>query len=222
MKVVVDTNVLVSSFISLQGSPSEIVRMIMSGLLRICYDMRILNEYAGVLERPKFRISHALSAQFLDHVRDTGEFINASPLLLTLPDASDGAFLEVALTAHAECLITGNLKHFPPSCRMGMPVFSPSEFLAFVRNEHSNATGKVKSSSAEYRVSRRAKNKITRVFSPRRVRPRSFTEFTRTVDGTRYVGDMNWTPEEVGKVLRSIRRGKGLPKQVTGRGSVCR
>jgi uncharacterized protein len=217
MKVVVDTNVLVSSFLSSEGSPSEIVRMIMSGLLRICYDMRILNEYAGVLGRPKFRISHALSAHFLDHVRNTGEFISASPLLLTLPDASDRAFLEVALAAHAECLITGNLRHFPSSCRVGMRVFSPAEFLAFYRGEQAGATGMVKSSSEEYCVCRRAKNKTSKTSSLRRARPMLFTEFTQSVDGTRYVGDVNWTPEEVEQVLRSIRCGKGLPKKAKER-----
>jgi putative PIN family toxin of toxin-antitoxin system len=217
MKVVVDTNVLVSAFLSSQGSPSAIMQMIMSGLLRVCYDMRILNEYAGVLERPKFLISPALSAQFLDHVRTTGELITAAPALLTLPDASDRAFLEVALTAHAACLITGNLKHFPPSCRMGMPVLAPAEFMAFYRGEPPSASGTVKSPSEEYRVCRRSMNKSKKLLSPRRARPMSFAKFTRTIDGTLSASDVNWTPEEVKKVIRSIRRGKARLKTIDRR-----
>ena len=212
MKVVIDTNVIVSSFLSSKGSPSAIVQMIMSGILRICYDMRILNEYAGVLDRPRFLISHTLSAQFLNHVRAAGELITDSPANLTLPDASDSPFLEVALTAHAACLITGNLKHFPPSCRMGMPVLSPAEFLAFYRDEPPSASGRVQSPSEEYRVCKRAMNKRNKPLSPRRVHPRSFAQFKRAISGTLSARDVNWTPEEVEKVIRSIRRGNVVRK----------
>jgi len=40
-------------------------------------------------------------------------------------------FLEVALAGKAECLVTGNLKHFPKALCQGMNVFSPSHFLEF-------------------------------------------------------------------------------------------
>ncbi len=151
MKVVVDANILVSAFLSPHGSPSEITRMIVSGHLRVCYDMRILNEHKGVFERPKFRISPDLSAKTLERIRALGESTVTSPWPFQLPDPKDVAFLEVVLAAQAECLITGNLKHFPSSCRQGIRVFSPAEFLEFYRSRQDRAGGKVKSSSAEYR-----------------------------------------------------------------------
>jgi putative PIN family toxin of toxin-antitoxin system len=159
MKVVVDTNVLISSFLSPEGPPSKVVQMIMDGHLRVCYDMRILHEYAGVLERPKFRISPILSAKLLDLVRAVGELICAAPLPLRLSDQSDMPFLEVALAAQAECLITGNLRHFPSSCRQGMRVFTPAEFLEFYRDPTDWSGGVVKSPGDEYEVSKRSGNR---------------------------------------------------------------
>jgi predicted nucleic acid-binding protein len=55
------------------------------------------------------------------------------PLSQSLPDPDDEPFLEVALAAQAECLVTGNKVHYPADLCQGRSVFSPSEFLAFYR-----------------------------------------------------------------------------------------
>lgn len=204
MKVVVDTNILVSSFLSPQGSPSEIIRMIMSGHLRICYDMRILNEYKGVLERPKFRISPSLSAKTLEQIHALGESTIASRWVLQLPDPRDVAFLEVALAAQADCLITGNLKHFPISSRQGMRVFSPAEFLEFYRNQQDRAGGMVKSPSVEYRT-RKRKGSLRSGRGDQEQREMSLTEFFRRMDATRDPDEKQWTAEEVSQVIHRMR-----------------
>lgn len=222
MKVVVDTNILVSSFLSPYGPPSKVVRLIMSGHLRVCYDMRIFSEYAGVLERPKFHISPILSANLLEQIRAAGELICARTLPLRLSDPSDAAFLEVALAAQSGCLITGNIRHFPSSCRRGMRVFSPAEFLAFYGDPLDHAGGTVKSSSEEYRSSKRFKNKKNKMSSTQGVCSMSFAEFAKKMDSIRDIGDRAWTPEEVAKVIQSIRRDKSAPKELKIRKNTSR
>jgi hypothetical protein len=54
MKIVLDTNVLVSGLLTPYGSSGKIVRMIFSGDLTLILDARILSEYRDVLVRPKF------------------------------------------------------------------------------------------------------------------------------------------------------------------------
>jgi len=49
-------------------------------------------------------------------------------LPVQLPDPDDAKFLEVAASAAADALITGNLKHFPPSQRYSVPVHSPRQW----------------------------------------------------------------------------------------------
>lgn len=133
MKVVVDTNVLVSGLLSPYGPPGEIVRMIAVGTLSVCYDSRLVTEYSQVLRRPKFPFSQEHLAAFLDQMRAGGVIAASDPLPTRLPDEDDEPFLEVALAAKAECLITGNLKHFPSAARHGVPVLSPGDFLDFYR-----------------------------------------------------------------------------------------
>ena len=133
MRVVIDTHVLVSGLLSPFGSPAEIVRMIPSGSLSVCFDARIITEYAQVLTRPKFPFSHEDVQALLDHLRAGGVVVAGGPLPAALPDEDDMPFLQVALAGRAECLITGNLRHFPASRRQGMRVLGPKDFLQFYR-----------------------------------------------------------------------------------------
>ncbi len=152
MRVVLDTNVLVSGLISPGGPPGMILSMVINKSLRVCYDPRILAEYLEVLQRPEFDISADRISGLLAQITASGEGAQVSALQMPLPDPDDMAFLEVALAAQAECIITGNLKHFPSSCRQGMRVFSPAEFLEFYRDQQDRAGGMVKSPSAKYRI----------------------------------------------------------------------
>lgn len=135
MKVVLDTNVLVSGLLSPSQSPGQIVQMVSSGTLTLCYDARILTEYRAVLLRPKFSFHVEHVDALLDQIRFCGVSIAAGPLSRNLPDIHDEPFLEVAVSGRAKCLITGNLKHYPVSNREGVAVLSPAEFLAFYRKK---------------------------------------------------------------------------------------
>lgn len=133
MNVVVDTNVLVAGLLSPFGPPGEIARMIASGALRVCFDARILTEYAEVLARPKFQFGLEQSQALLEQIKAEGVSVAGEPLTARLPDPTDEPFLEAAVAGKVECLITGNIKHFPPARRQGVRVLLPRGFLDFYR-----------------------------------------------------------------------------------------
>jgi putative PIN family toxin of toxin-antitoxin system len=155
MKVVVDTNVLVSGILSAEGPPGKIVDLIIQEYLRVFYNSKIIAEYERVLSRPKLALSDLLVTRLLTQIRASGESVFGVPLSHNLPDASDESFLEAAIAAPADCLITGNLKHFPLSCRQGMRVLSPKEFLEFYADQQASGSGKVKSPSIRYKAKKR-------------------------------------------------------------------
>lgn len=133
MKTVLDTNVLVSGFLNPYGPPGSLVGFAASGELTLCYDARILAEYREVLLRPKFELDAQAVDDFLAQVEAEGQSVTAAPLPRHLPDHWDEPFLEVALSARAECLVSGNRKHFPARLCLGMKVLSPAEFLDKLR-----------------------------------------------------------------------------------------
>ena len=133
MKVVIDTNILVSGFLNPYGPPGTIVGLAASGDLALCFDARILAEYREVLLRPKFGLDAQAVDDFLTQVEAEGEQAAAALLPHRLPDPSDEPFLEAALGGRAECLVTGNREHFPPRLCLGMRVLSPAEFVERLR-----------------------------------------------------------------------------------------
>ena len=133
MRIVLDTNVLVSALLSPFGPPGEILRLVTTGVIQVCHDTRILGEYRQVLLRPAFPFRPHHVDSLLDQIEADGEAVTAFPLSERLPDPDDEAFLEVALAGAARYLVTGNLKHYPERSRQGVAVTSPRGFLESYR-----------------------------------------------------------------------------------------
>jgi putative PIN family toxin of toxin-antitoxin system len=135
MKIVLDTNVLVAGLLPLFGPCAEIVRMVSSSEITLCYDARILSEYSDVLRRSKFGFPQDKVDDILDQIEHCGRIFAPSPLTESLSDPDDDAFLEVALAGRVICLVTGNKRHFPTQSRKGVKVISPREYLDFLKTE---------------------------------------------------------------------------------------
>jgi uncharacterized protein len=129
MTIVLDTNVVVSGILRPYSKPAALLRLVSAGKIQIAYDFRILSEYRDVLQRSKFGFSKEDIDAFLTQIETEGFLVSAMPLDLQLPDPDDQAFLEVALSARASALITGNKRHFNRKEYQGVEILSPAEFL---------------------------------------------------------------------------------------------
>ena len=139
MKIVLDTNVLVSGLLNPHGPPGRIVQMVIAGRISLCYDTRVFCEYREVLLRPEFPfVAHEVQA-LLEQIRVAGELLAAAHLPATLPDPDDAPFLEVAIAGRVEYLITGNPRHFPVASRHGVRVVLPADFVEALRSEERHA-----------------------------------------------------------------------------------
>ncbi len=135
MKVILDTNVLVSGLLSPYSPPGEIVRLLVAGRIKPCVDARIVSEYADVLSRPKFKFAPDLVAMFLDFIKHNCVFVACEPLPFDLPDKDDHAFYEAAIAGKAVCLVTGNIKHFQRSSCKKVKVLAPAQFIDLFRKK---------------------------------------------------------------------------------------
>ena len=135
MKIVLDTNVLVSGLLNPYGPPGQIVRMVADGKLSLCYDARILGEYREVLLRPAFAFQPHHVAALVEQIQSAGVSAAADPLPNRLPDRDDEPFLEVATASGVEYLVTGNPRHYPTSMCGPVQVLSPAEFLEVYRTK---------------------------------------------------------------------------------------
>ena len=130
MRIVLDTNVLVSGLHNPNGAPGRIIDLILGARIQVLYDDRILAEYRDVLARPRLAIEPSLAQAVVGYIRLAGEQIMAIPLGQdSLPDPDDLPFAEVAITSEADMLVTGNMKHFSRLKERGVTVLSPAECL---------------------------------------------------------------------------------------------
>ena len=132
MRVVLDTNVIVSAVLTPHGPCAQILDMIADDVFGIFADDRIFAEYDSVLRRPALRFVPGDVAEVLVLIHSAAEPIVAVPLPTKLPDPGDMPFLEIAATAGA-ILVTGNTRHYPNRSRAGVTVLTPREFIDLVR-----------------------------------------------------------------------------------------
>jgi uncharacterized protein len=131
VRVVLDTNVLVSGLLSPAGPPGRIVDLATSLRITVLHDDRIVAEYREVLARPRLGIRLAEAAAVLELIEREGIRVVAPPLAIVLPDPDDVPFLEVAVEGGADALVTGNERHLVAmEGDPGVRVVKPAGFLA--------------------------------------------------------------------------------------------
>ncbi|MBN1105281.1 MAG: putative toxin-antitoxin system toxin component, PIN family [Deltaproteobacteria bacterium] len=114
MKVVLDTNVIVSAVLTSHTVCAQILDMLADGVFAIVADDRILREYDSVLRCPRLRHIPDDIAEVLEWSRSVAEPVAAVPLSAVLPDPGDMPFLEVAASTR-DLLVTGNLRECTPA-----------------------------------------------------------------------------------------------------------
>lgn len=137
MRIVLDTNVLVSGLLKARSIAGAIIRLIAAGKLQVVYDARILLEYRDVLYRSKFGFAKVDIEAILSQIKAEGILAAVQPLPFELPDRDDEPFLEAACAVTGALLITGNKKHFPIPADRSMTIYSPTEFIEWLRKQES-------------------------------------------------------------------------------------
>ncbi|MDR1798265.1 MAG: putative toxin-antitoxin system toxin component, PIN family [Bifidobacteriaceae bacterium] len=124
VKVVLDTNILVSALLSPTGAPARVLALVLQGDLLPCHNRSIIAEYRAVLSRPKFNLDPHMTNQLVQDIETHGLPVITQPMDGLVADPDDAPFAAVAVTAGAT-LVTGNTKHFP-----GVPsAIGPAGFL---------------------------------------------------------------------------------------------
>ena len=130
MIVVLDTNVIISGILKPYSKAAAILHLVADGTIRLAYDLRLLSEYRDALNCSKFNFAKENVGAFLDQVEQEGLLASAKPLKIHLSDPDDEPFLEAALSAGAEAMVTGNKRHFPKKQYKGVnPVRNSSGAL---------------------------------------------------------------------------------------------
>lgn len=133
MRVVVDTNLLVSGVISAAGLPRQLLNAATAHVFELCTSEVLLAELLEVLSREKFAarlVQAKLTPQgFVDDLRRIAVVV--SPLSVPrviVNDADDDHVLAAALAGSADLIASGDKKHvLPLGSYEGIPIVTARE-----------------------------------------------------------------------------------------------
>lgn len=133
MRVVIDTNVLVSGLISRLGPPAQILNAVLRGDIIPVMSDATFAELEEVLHRPRlqsyFRNSRITPFQLLTVLKTVAEFPKPGHSRQRMRDPADRAFVELAASHPApDFLVTGD-KDFEQDHYHGVPIISASLFV---------------------------------------------------------------------------------------------
>jgi len=130
IRVVLDTNVLVSALLVPASPPARVLRQFRDGRWNMVVSGSILEEYARFLRRKKFGLPVALVDDTLHEIERRSISVIPSRHFDAVPhDPSDNEFLDVAVEAGAECIVSGDQHLLDIKRFENIPIYAPAGFL---------------------------------------------------------------------------------------------
>lgn len=131
-QVVIDTNVLISGLRSKRGASHKLLMLIGKGRFEVNVSVPVVLEYEMVTRRQvdELHLDEDDIGDVLDYICSQANqrkvFYLWRPFL---QDPNDDMFLELAVAANCDFIITHNVKHFAGTERFGVQAVTPREFL---------------------------------------------------------------------------------------------
>src|SRR5579863_5752572 len=132
LRVVIDTNVLVSALLSFKSTSAQAVRRTLSrGLLLLSEPA--LSEIESVLGRQKFSkvLSTDTRKAFVKSLRLAAEHVSITSHLRRCRDPRDDRFLELAVDGNADVIVTGDDDLLALDPFGQIRILTPKQFLDF-------------------------------------------------------------------------------------------
>lgn len=130
MRLIVDTNVLVSAFVFKSETANNVVRiaakthtlLFSESTLKELKSTLLKQKFAGIAKLPTIR-------NFLFNLVRIGEFIEPKIEITECRDPKDNKFLELAVAGNADCIVTGDKDLLVLNPYRGTKIISPANFL---------------------------------------------------------------------------------------------
>jgi putative PIN family toxin of toxin-antitoxin system len=136
LRLVIDTNVLISALFSSTSLPTHLVELWRQGLFDLLTSADQLDELMRVTRYPKIRdrLMPALAGRLVNELRDLAIVLKDLPEVTVSPDPWDNYLLATAAAGGADFLVTGDKRELLPLGRYGgAKIVTVRDFLALIR-----------------------------------------------------------------------------------------
>ncbi len=136
MRLVIDTNVLVSALLASTSLPAHLIDLWRDGRFDLLTSTEQLDELIRVTRYPKIRqrLTPALAGRLINELRDLAILVSNLPTVTVSPDIYDNYLLALAATGAANFLVTGD-KHDLLGLKLyeGAKIMTVRDFLTLNR-----------------------------------------------------------------------------------------
>jgi len=135
LRVIIDTNVLVSSVISKKGAPAFLIQAWSEGLFDLVISEAIITEIERVLSehslKQVFKISNDHIASLVELLRRNSILVPGSAAVAgAVPaDPTDEMFIAAALDGNADVIVSGDKDLLEIESFQGVAILTPRQFL---------------------------------------------------------------------------------------------
>jgi len=136
MRVVLDTNVLVSALLIETSLPAQLITPWRRGRFDLLTADLQLEELMRVTRYPKIsaRLKAALAGRLINDLRELAVLIDSLPPVEVSPDPDDNDVLSIAFGGAADYLVTGDKPHLLALARHeGTQIVSVRDFITLTR-----------------------------------------------------------------------------------------
>lgn len=112
MRLVIDTNIIVSALLSEESKAFQLLSDVLDGKYIVLISEEIFKEYEDVLSRDKFGFDSDIINFLLNWFRENAVWVEVLESDAPMKDEKDRVFYDLAKSCKAR-LVTGNIKHYP-------------------------------------------------------------------------------------------------------------
>lgn len=140
IRVVVDTNVLVSGLISPEGFPAKIIDFWQERKYILVTSKAILQEMERVLNYPRISRKYQIGKEIIaDYLRGFSVFAEVcrptKRVFIIRNDPHDNKFIEAAVNGKADLIVSGDHHLLDLKEYQGIKIFTAKEFLEELKKE---------------------------------------------------------------------------------------
>jgi putative PIN family toxin of toxin-antitoxin system len=129
VKVVLDTNILISAFVFPGGPPEDVFRAALEGRIELVTSPPLLAEFGRVLSS-KFGWEPSITEQAVAQIARVGTVVRPKEKIVEMvDDPDDDRVLEAALAGGADVIVSGDSHLLGPRTWRGIEIEKAARFL---------------------------------------------------------------------------------------------
>lgn len=132
VRILLDTNVIISGFLSAKGPPGQLLQAWLDGRFDLVTSPTQLVELERALsyEKLRDRINSDQVRDFVDNIDVMAVVVSSVPTLTRSPDPDDNPILATAIAGQADLIVSGDKPHMLALGEVeGIPIVTPREAL---------------------------------------------------------------------------------------------